>query len=99
MKPVFHTIQWFNTKSKIWIYDYHYHVNDKDGIIISLQSNKEKYRFIMTKKLSEDIYVILERVINDCIINDISTTFKIINLGCYCNDQYVHGNFEIRAIK
>lgn len=96
----FWTIKWFNSQKSNWIVDYIFGDNKDYTYIISenLNNQLKTYSFIMSRKLSEDIYVLLEQAIN-LINSGTKNNYKIINLGFQCCADFVRGSFNISLKK
>lgn len=94
MISTFAQFKWHNPKSSSWVTDY---VSDEEEnpCIISFNENTEKCTFCMTKKLAEDIYSLLENIINQFRKERGEEEMRIINLGMSCHDNFVCGNFEL----
>jgi hypothetical protein len=89
------TIKWFNPKQSVWVTDYIQDI-DKCHCVISNSENSLAYEFWISKKLVEDIYLLLDETMNEIRKHEgLESKVRVINLGLNSSDDFVSGKFEI----
>jgi len=89
------TIKWFNPKQSIWVTDY-IQTADKNHCVISNSENSHAYEFWVSKKIVEDIYLLLDQTMNEIRkLEGLESKVRVINIGLNSGNNFVSGKFEI----